>query len=421
MPVIESLKAQRRLLFSNAFDAAGRSVADFAADLIFVVLLGANAFQMGLLNALGSVAFVVVGIPLGHAVDRFTPLRTLRVGLAAKFFLLLAMVLLLIFGALQIPIALLLATLLGVCNALSETSQVSLAPALSAAEGTDRERELAPLVARLAAADQSLAIIIPAAAGIGFTILGAPALLTVAIALLALALYFALLLSVPSRGEGHEVPEEHHEAGSFMRRALAGFSYLGAQRPLLMITLIAACSNLGLAIGSSVEAIFVLNYLDLGPAWFGVLGAVGGVGGVGGAWLAPRIAQRYHAVGLVRGTTVLQAALAGLVLLAAFLPQWAALSLLAVHSLFWGVAVIAMNVAVTTWSSLLTPERLLGRVVSARRTLTFGVVPLGSLLGGWMGLHFGIPVALGGWVVATLCAAGFAVGGLRSGAQEVAS
>ncbi|MGR6901412.1 hypothetical protein [Glutamicibacter sp. BSL13] len=109
-------RSQRFLLSSNSTDAAGRAAADFIIDLVLVTTLGASAFQIGVLNALGSVAFVVAAIPVGHLVDRHGALRWLRVGLAGKLALLLVLTLLLATNQLTVPAVLLLVTVLGLAT-----------------------------------------------------------------------------------------------------------------------------------------------------------------------------------------------------------------------------------------------------------------------------------------------------------------
>jgi hypothetical protein len=51
----------------------------------------------------------------------------------------------------------------------------------------------------------------------------------------------------------------------------------------------------------------------------------------------------------------------------------------------WGLVgffTVVFNVVLESLRQALTPDRLLGRVVSAFRLFSFGAVPLGSLLGG---------------------------------------
>lgn len=391
-------RAQRCLLGSNASDAAGRSLADITIDLVFVGTLGATAMHMGLLNILASLAFVLASIPVGHMVDRYSALRILRVGLGAKLALLGCLALLAFTGALSIPLGMLLCALLGICNVFSETSQTTAVPQLIGEDPAKRTASISKLIARLGAADQTMTVIIPAVAGTGLTLFGAPAMLSVAAALSLLGLLLALRVRSYRQLQGHAAKEiEPAEKGSL----LAGLKYLAGHRLLMAITIAVALANLGLATGSAVEAIFIINDLGFGEFGYGLLASLGGVGGLIGAALAGRVASAHSPEALLLVTGTAQALLAGAVLLAAFTTDVVSMILLAVQSLGWGVAALIFNIAAASWVVDIVPQNLLGRVLSARRLFTFGAVPLGGLLGGWLGTAFGTAGGLIGWVGAT--------------------
>lgn len=399
---VESSRAQRRLLASNAADAAGRGFTDMAIELIFVVVLGASALDMGLLNALGTIAFVAVSIPAGYLVDRWGALKVLRVGMGTKLILLVCLLILSLTNTLTISLGLVLATLLGVCNVFGETSQIAAVPAV------DQERMgLNRLIAQLTAADQALGIIIPAVAGTVFSLAGAPPLLIAAGTLFSAALWLACLLpakhlSSDKGGNGSRVEsgDQSEDAGISM---FGGLQYLFRHRTLLILTAATALCNLGLAIGSTVEGLFIINELGFGAQGYGFFAAVSAVGGLLGAYIAPKIADKHLPSKLALPTVVGQVVFAGFVLLAGFTPPVWSIMLLIMYAIGWGLFVVVFNVAMTSWVVEITPERLLGRVMSARRLFTFGVVPLGSLAGGFIGDGLGIRAALLAWVLSNLC------------------
>ncbi len=390
------MRSERRFLYSNAGDAASRSLTDFTVDLIFVLTLGASAWQMGLLNTLGSLAFLVATIPIGYFVDRYRPLRLLRIGLAVKVALTVCLLLLTATGTLSIGYGFLLVTLLGMCNVVAETAQVSAVPQLNAVLGAQRSSSISTLIARLTAADQSLAIIIPVAAGTAFSLLGASAFLTVSAVLALIALSLACLVKLP-RQISEQTEEITGQSTARDTHWRSGLTYLRHDRTLIAVTLAMMCSNFGLALGSAVEALFIIEYLGFGSLGFGILAGLGGAGGLLGAALATRITVRYSASQLTVVTLILMLVLSAMVFLAAFTSPAISMTLLAVQAVLWGVALIVFNVAVTAWVAVITPEHLLGRVSSARRLFTFGAVPIGSLAGGAIGSAFGLPAALALW------------------------
>jgi predicted MFS family arabinose efflux permease len=53
--------------------------------------------------------------------------------------------------------------------------------------------------------------------------------------------------------------------------------------------------------------------------------------------------------------------------------------------------VMVWNVLTMSVRQSLIPEQLFGRVQGAYRTVVWGAIPLGSLLGGWVAHAYGIP------------------------------
>lgn len=393
-----TITAQRRLLVSNSSDAAGRALADFVLDVILVSILGATAMQMGLLNALGSVAFMVAAVPVGYLVDRYTALRILRLGLTGKLLVLLFLTVLVTAGWLTIPLAMVLVTILGLFNLMGETSQVSAVPDLTDPE--HRSAGITRLIARLTAADQALGIIVPAVAGLLFALLGAPMLMSACAALAALALVLACRIrpvAVPG-------PASAALSGSAQKTGdvFSGFRLLIRDRRLLALTLQSSLCNAGLAMGAAVEGILILRHLDLGQGWFGIISAVGAAGGLVGAMLGPKVAEVLPLPRITTITGLSQVILAAMVLAAYFCDTLPALVLLLSQALFWGIVVVIFNIANMSWVTNLVQPEYLGRLTSVRRMFTFGAVPAGSLTGGLLGSAFGLWAALLAWCLMSL-------------------
>lgn len=60
----------RPAILSNASDAGANQLFGITLDIVTVTVLGFSATQVGLLNALGSLAFLFLSVPLGMLVDR---------------------------------------------------------------------------------------------------------------------------------------------------------------------------------------------------------------------------------------------------------------------------------------------------------------------------------------------------------------
>lgn len=269
---------------SNASNAASTATLDVATDVLFVSLLGAAAYQMGLINALGSAAFLLLAVPIGVLIDRSHPLRILRISQATLGVLLGTLLMLQATGGLTIWSGMVVVTLIGICTTAIEASRQTLAPRLIE-YNQDRTAGISRFVSRLTSVDETVRIAAPAAAGLAITVMGVPILISISIALLAMALMFLLPVQrleasthpIPGTATDHDDdPASPAQPQSSLWQTLtAGFRELAALPQLLAITLLIAGTNAALGFGAAVEVIFLLEVLDLSPSLFGAAVSAG--------------------------------------------------------------------------------------------------------------------------------------------------
>jgi MFS family permease len=160
--------------------------------------------------------------------------------------------------------------------------------------------------------------------------------------------------------------------------------------------------NLLASAGSAVMVLFAQEHLGLDAVGFGLLFSGSAVGGLLGSVVAARVARVVGAARVAIWTMVLSAlAYLGFGLSSA---PWLA------GTMFFlvGLTTVVFNVVMGSLRQALTPDRLLGRVISAFRLFGYGSVPLGSLLGGVLARTFGLraPFVVAGVVIpvaALLC------------------
>jgi MFS family permease len=130
--------------------------------------------------------------------------------------------------------------------------------------------------------------------------------------------------------------------------------------------------------------LFAQERLGLDAVGFGLLLGGSAVGGVLASLVAARLARVVGTARVVIWTMVLSA-LAYLVFGLSSDP-WLAGAMFALVGFF----TVVFNVVLGSLRQALTPDRLLGRVISAFRLFSYGAVPLGSLLGGVLARAFGL-------------------------------
>lgn len=391
----------RPLLLSNALDASGRQAADLATDVLAVLVLGATAAQMGLLNALGSLAFLVLGIPIGVLVDRSPSVRLLVAAGMVRAGLLATVVVAWAMDGLTLGHLYAVAVVAGAAGVVVETAQVAIVPRVVGTAGVAR------LVSRLESAEALAGLLVPALAGAGVALAGAGPALATAAALTALAALVVLRLRLLAEAPPAPAPQGPSPVGALGRllaEAREGWSTLRGHRALWRLTLASMLVNLGLAVHGAIEVVLVLRTLDLGSGALGVMVSAGALGALAGSLAAVPLSRRFSVATVLRGCVLGLAPVAALTLAALADPS-AALWWLVAGSFLWGLVIVVYNVVNAGLAAELTPTPLLGRVSATRRTLTMGIVPTGSVLGGLLAERTDVGWAVVVWVVANACGA----------------
>ena len=415
--------AARGLYVSNALDITSRRVLDLVVDATAVLAVGASATQIGLLNAAGTLAFLLLGVPIGVLVDRHDARRAMTLALGARALILASLAWMLTAGPVSFWVLAAVSLLVGISGAVAETGQTVYAARIVPASQVGR------LAARLQSADSVLSLVAPAAAGLLLGRLGA-SWLVVAAAVLAVAAASALggrrkdgVVAPVASGPTAAAAAPSRGLLRFVAEVRAGLDTFRADTLLRRLTLATALTNAGLAGYSSVSTILELRVLDLGTEVFGVLVAVGGAGGLLGGTLAEALARRLPRARVVVGSTTGLALVSALPLVAAQIhavrgdggPSAALpLALIGVHAFGWGLFSVIGIVQVAALVAERVPADVLGRVVALRRTMTYGVVPVAAVAAGLLADLAGLTAVLVTTVLVTVAAAALLAAAVRT-------
>lgn len=192
----------------------------------------------------------------------------------------------------------------------------------------------------------------------------------------ALAGALALLLPKAASGRRFTTATAAEPQVAWYRQFVDGFRFIMANRMLRTLWFFSTFAGIMSSAALATFVLFALHKLGVPEALFGVFLLSGAVGGIVGAWLTERLKRR-----LGTGLAMAFASLfAGLALV--FAGIW---PVLWVGALAFGVSSLAVtvwNILVMSLRQSVIPGRLLGRVHGTWRTLLWGSMPLGSLLGG---------------------------------------
>ena len=355
---------------ARTISAAGDRITLLALPSTAILVLGASAVQVGTLNAIGFLAWPVLGLVVGVWVDRLRRRRILVVADLGRALLIASIPVSYALGHLGLAQLFVVAGLVGVLTVFWDLAATAHTPVIvPAADWADAN-------AKVEIAGQAVYSIGPGVAGLLIALLTAPfALLADAASFLASGLLIGL-----TRNPGDVVPVTGRR--SLVREAGTGLRFIAGRPVLLRIAVTAGLSNIGLLMGLSVQLLFLYRVMHLSPLLVGIAFGVGSIGSLVGAAFTGRLMGR---LGMHR-TLVISTAIEGLSLLLVplglFGPILPLLMLGLAASGFWGTI---WNVSVTTFRQRIISAEILGRVSAAGRVIAFGALPLGSLLGGFVG------------------------------------
>ncbi|MDM4762640.1 MFS transporter [Galbitalea sp. SE-J8] len=377
--------------------AIGTQLAGLAIPTLAVTVLAATEFQVGLLGALETAAFLIIGLPAGAWIDRW---RKRRVMLGADLVRALALAtipLAWFAGALTMTHVLVVAAVIGCATVFFDVAYQSYLPVLVP------PATIGDANGKLEATQQLARVVGPAASGALLAIVR-PAVV-IAIDAVSYLLSFVALALI--RDDERPTPREHRRPLPVEIREGAAF-VIG--EPLLRrIVACTATSNLFSTIATALLPIVVLREIGLSTALWGVAISLGAIGGLLGATLSARIARV-----LGEGHVIpVSAIVFGVALLPLGLLPWLtaplAFVVLAVAEFAISFSVLVYNIAQVTFRQRICPPALLGRMNASIRFVVWGVMPIGGLLAGVLGATLGAHAALWIGAVGTLLPAVFVV------------
>ena len=372
-------------LITNLVDGVLRLAAPLLA-----VSLTQDPILIGALSALGLLPWLFFAIPIGAIVDRVDRRKALVLGNLLRALIAFFIAFAVLQGFINIWLLLISVFFFGICEVLVDTTSQAVLPQIldksNYERGNSRLQISEVIVSQFAGAPLSgflyaVSIALPFYfSTTGFILAGL------------LILLFPFEREINARKEG-EVGQAKLGLKGDIKFAL---NYLYQDKQIFSIVVITTSLGFFYSLSNAIAPLFILKELNVSPAMFGVVLAIGGIGALIGSIAAP-MASKY----LGRGR-----ALAINVFLASLLVIFIGLS---PNAYFFVVVSVLIGFTISVWNILLMslyqsliPPELYGRIHGARRTIVWGLMPIGSLLGGVIargGLR--LPFLIGG-AIATL-------------------
>jgi MFS family permease len=389
-----------KLWTAQTISQFGDEITGIALPFVAITILGANAFEMGILGVVRFLPWILFTLPAGVWVDRMRR-RPILIGAdIARAAVLATIPIGFLAGWLTIWQVYVVSFLAGTLEVFFDIAYQSYLPSI-----VNRD-ELVEGNSKLELSRAGSSVAGPTVAGFLIQAVTAPiAIFFDALSYLGAVFFVALI-------RRHEpTPEPHDPADgrppSMWQEARAGLGYVLASPYLRNIAACTGTLNLFGNIGGTVSLLYIVRPPDQGglglsAGTVGLIFALGNIGVLLGALSGGRLAKRLGIGAVIIGT----AALSGVALLAFPLaPPDDPFLVLVAGGLLTGFTTVVYNVNQVGLRQAITPDRMLGRMNATMRLIVWGTIPIGALIGGILGTTVGLVPTL--WVSALGAFLGF--------------
>jgi MFS family permease len=365
----------RRLWAGETVSQFGTMISQLALPLVAILVVHASTFEVGLLTALETAAFLAVGLPVGAWVERMRFRSVLIVNDLIRAAAAGSIPLAQLMGVLTIGQLYVVAVVTGVCTVFFDVAYQSYLPQL-----VDRKL-LVEGNAKLQASESVSQIAGPSIGGLLIQALTAPyAVLIDALSFLWSAGWVTAITARPPRPE--------RKPGRNLRREIGdGLRFVLGNRLLRAIAMCTGSFNLFSSMIFAVFYVLLARDLHVSAGVIGLITSTSAIGGLIGSLVASRFTAR---VGQGPAIWISAAAIGPCGFVTPFVRHDWTLALLAVAQIVMSLGNVVYNITQVSFRQGLCPPELLGRMNATMRFLVWGTMPLGGLLGGVLGSTIGV-------------------------------
>jgi MFS family permease len=211
-----------------------------------------------------------------------------------------------------------------------------------------------------------------------------------------------LVLAIPRAYSIAEVVPKAKAPTGFWEDVRFGIRYLYEDKVLLKLVLLTSSIGFFFSASSSTMVLFFTELLKTPIALFGFLFAAPAVGALIGSISVPKLSERFGRTTTMAWSIFLSSAL---VFVQGFSPNyWVAAALMVLSSM----VITGWNILLMSTYHQMIPGELFGRIHGTRRTLVWGLMPIGALLGGVLAsIDLRLPFIAGGIACSVLALWGF--------------
>ncbi|MEU2979926.1 MFS transporter [Streptomyces hirsutus] len=372
----------RRLWVGQTASQLGEHTTLIVLPLFAVLTLHAGAGELGVLRAVGQAPILLLSLFVGAWVDRWRTRTVMVVTDAGRALVLGAAAVAGLLGWFGLPALLVVSFAVGALSVFFDVAyQASLVRLV-------RRDQLLQGNSALEGSRSAAQIGGPALGGALVSLLSAP------LAAASGAVFFVLsFLSIRRIRRTESIPERSESPPRVWRRIHEGLRFVVGDTSLRTVCLASAAFQFSFAAMMTVYLLFLPRELHLSGTTVGLALAATGPGALLGSMLAARLPGRFG-----YGPVLVAAAALGdgvfLWVLALHGSSAVTVSALLAINFVFGAAGQLVNVTVMAVRQAVTPDGMQGRAAATITFVGMGMAPLGSLLGGFLAMEWGLRTSL---------------------------
>jgi MFS family permease len=371
-----------KLWVGETVSLLGSQVTFLAVPLTAAMTLNATPLQMGTLGTMQYLPWLLVGLLAGVWVDRLRRRKVMVVADLGRTVLLGLIPLAALTGILRMEHLYIVGFLVGIMNVFFDVAYAAYLPTL-----VPRDR-LVEANSKLQVSASIAEISGPGLAG------GLVQLVTAPLAIIVDALSFLVsALSLTWIGTPETKPAPADDSRNITAEIRQGLSLVFSNPILRAFALASVTTNFFVDVHLAVFVLYATRELEVSPVILGSIYAVGSIGGLLGSLFTERLVKRLGLGRVIVGAQIL-VTLAVLAIPLSGRQFSIAVPLIYIAEALWGFAVVVYVVNTVSLRQVITPNQFQGRVTASLRCVTWGVAPLGFLLGGVLGETIGLQATL---------------------------
>ncbi len=332
-------------------------------------------FELGVLNALGFIAFPTLGLFAGVLMDR---VRRKPVMIAVNVIRLVTLstipitFLLGVFGVVGLYQLYTVALILGTCQLFFDVGYQSYLPSLVAKEDVVEGNE------KLQVSASAAQVAGPSVASALMGLVGTAQAVVADVVGFITSVLFLASIRKPEEKPKRDSSKKGQE--NFFAEMKEGIQIIRGNKLLWTQAGCTAITNLGMNIFNVAILLYAYRVLNISKDVIGVAFSIGAVGFVVGVFASSTITKR-----LGVGKTIALSCTTNfglLISLLAGVESTYAVAIIGVAMFVSNLGIPIYNINMVSLRQLITPNRLQGRMNATMRTIIWGTIPLGAFLGG---------------------------------------